>query len=130
MRPIKRKQVSAIVAEKLNLSSDTVDEIVSCYYKIVQKKLSTLEHERIVVNRLGTFYIKRNKLEEKLDIYSKSLAKYEAIEEPNMTQYNSLITLRADVANFKAMLAKLDGITEKQKIKQEEKLTYKNNKNG
>jgi hypothetical protein len=28
------------------------------------------------------------------------------------------------------MLAKLDGITEKQKIKQEEKLTYKNNKNG
>ena len=65
MRPIKRKQISAIVADKLNLSADTVDEIVSCYYKHIRTMMINMDHTRICVNKLGTFVVNQKRLIEK-----------------------------------------------------------------
>lgn len=125
MRPIKRKQISEKVAERLNLSTETVDEIISCYYNIVQKKLSHLEYHSITVDSLGTFFIKRAKLEEKLSIYKKSLAKFEKIIEPNMSEFKSIRELKASIKEFEATLEELDKVDAKKLQKQEEKLTYK-----
>ena len=128
MRPIKRKEISEKVAERLNLSSETVDEIVSCYYNIIQRKLSQLEFPSITVDNLGTFFVKRPKLEEKLMIYRKSLEKYESIKQPDMAQFKSIMELKADIHKFENILAELDKLDVKKQEKQQEKITYKNNK--
>lgn len=125
MRPVKRKQISEKISEKLNISSETVDEIISCYYNAVQRKLSGLEHSQITVDSLGTFYIKRSKLEKKLDIYQKSLIKFESIEEPNIREYASIKDLKANIAMFNKMLNELNKLDDKKHLKKEEKEIYK-----
>lgn len=128
MRPIKRKQLSEKVAQRLNLSAETVDEIVLCYFNAVQKKLSGLVHHQITVDGLGTFYIKRSKLEEKLRIYQQALNKYESIEQPTLSEYASLVSLKNDVEKFQKTLDDLNSLNEKKKKKEEEKQIYKTNK--
>jgi nucleoid DNA-binding protein len=129
LRPIKRKQISEIVAERLSLSAETVDEIISCYYKAVQKQLSSLQDVRVRVNSLGTFYIKRKKLEEKLQKYTDALAKFEANPEPGLSDYKSMVDIRADIATFNNALKQLDLEDVKKLAKEEEKQIYKLNKN-
>ncbi len=128
MRPIKRKQLSEKVAERLKLSSETVDEIVQCYYNAVQKKLSGLAHAQITLDGLGTFYIKRSKLEEKLNIYQQALKKFEDIKQPTLSEYASLKSLKDDVNMFQKMVDELELLNEKKKNKEEEKKLYKTNK--
>ena len=128
MRPVKRKQISERVSERLNISAETVDEIISCYYTAVQRKLSGLEHPQITVDSLGTFYIKRSKLEKKLEIYQKALIKYESIEEPNIREYTSIRELKDNIAMFNKMLDELNKLDDKKHLKEEEKETYKINK--
>ncbi len=125
MRPVKRKQISEKVAEKLNLSVDTVDEIISCYYNSVQRQLSNLAYPQISVGFLGTFFIKRNKLENKLMIYEKALAKLEDIIEPNLSQFKSIKELKDDIKKFKNMIEVLDEMDGKKITKNEEKQNYK-----
>lgn len=128
MRPVKRKQISERVSERLNISAETVDEIISCYYNAVQRKLSGLEHPQITVDSLGTFYIKRSKLEKKLDIYQKALIKYESIEEPNIREYTSIRELKATIATFNRMVDELIKLDDKKQSKEEEKEIYKTTK--
>jgi hypothetical protein len=125
LRPVKRKQISEKVAEKLNLSVDTVDEIISCYYNSVQRQLSNLAYPQISVGFLGTFFIKRNKLENKLMIYEKALAKLEDIIEPNLSQFKSIKELKDDIKKFKNMIEVLDEMDGKKITKNEEKQNYK-----
>lgn len=128
MRPLKRKQISAIVAEKLQLSAETVDEIASCYFKIIQKKLTTLETCRITVDKLGTFTIKRKKLEEKRRFYDIALSRLEEIENPDMRDYKSILKLKKDIQEFDKLLEDFAKVDEKFKLKEEEKINYKNKK--
>ncbi len=128
MRPLKRKQISAIVAEKLQLSAETVDEIASCYFKIIQKKLTTLETCRITVDKLGTFTIKRKKLEEKRRFYEIALSRLEEIENPDMRDYKSILKLKKDIQEFDKLLEDFAKLDEKFKLKEEEKINYKNKK--
>ena len=128
LRPVKRKQISEKISERLNISAETVDEIISCYYNAVQRKLSGLEHPQITVDSLGTFYIKRSKLEKKLDIYQKALNKYESIEESNIREYTSIRDLKANIAMFNKMLGELIKLDDKKQSKEEEKQIYKTTK--
>lgn len=125
MRPVKRKQISEKVAERLNLSVETVDEIVSCYYNSVQRQLSNLKYPQISVGYFGTFFIKRNKLENKLMIYEKALAKLETVIEPNLSQFKSIKELKDDIKNFKNMIEMLNEMDGKKITKNEEKQIYK-----
>jgi nucleoid DNA-binding protein len=128
LRPLKRKQISAIVAERLGLSAETVDEIASCYFKIVQKKLTNLEEYRLTVDKLGTFTIKRKKLEDKRRFYQIALDRLEEIENPDMKDYKGILKLKKDIEEFDQLLEKFDGLDEKFKLKEEEKINYKNKK--
>ncbi len=129
MRPVKRKQISSIVAERLGLSAETVDEMVSCYFKIVQKKLSNLEDLRIVVDKLGTFTLKRKKLEEKRVQYAFALAKFEAIENPDMTVYKNILRIKSDIESYDKALALFKEDDERRELKKEEKINYKTKNN-
>jgi len=128
LRPAKRKEISQKIADKLKLSVETVDEIVLSYYKYVQKKLSNLEHERLVVDNLGTFYIKRKKLEEKLSHYKTVLQQYENKANKEMSDFDDILSLRTEIKKFESMLAQIAKEDALKKQKQEEKENYKRNK--
>lgn len=129
MRPIKRKQVSAIVADKLNLSADTVDEIVSCYYKHVRSMMINMKHTRICVNKLGTFVINHKKLIEKHKAYVQVLEKFEKIEDPDFQEYKSITNLRSEIQLFEKILANFKEENDRKLLKEEEKINYKKQKN-
>ncbi len=128
MNPAKRKEISQKIAERLRLSVETVDEIVLSYYKYVQKKLSNLEHERLVVDNLGTFYIKRKKLEEKLSHYKTVLEQYESKTTKEMSDFEDILSLRTEIKKFESMLQQIAKEDKLKKQKQEEKENYKKNK--
>lgn len=129
MRPIKRKQISEKVAEKLKLSAEIVDEIISCYYKTVQKKLSALENDRLYVDGLGTFYIKRRKLEQKLAKYKEAVSRYEAKPDPNMSDYSSIRDMKFEIEKFEKALSTMDYEADRKLSKEKDKENYKNKNN-
>lgn len=129
LRPIKRKQISEKVAEKLKLSSEIIDEIMSCYFRAVQKKLSALEHDRICVDGLGTFYIKRRKLEQKLTKYKDALTRYEEKPNPDMSDYSSIKDMKFEIEKFEKAISKMDYEADRKVIKQQDIKDYKNKNN-
>lgn len=126
LRPIKRKEISQKIAEKLNLSFETVDEIITCYFKSVQKKLSNLEYERLTVDGFGTFFIKKQKLEAKLEGYRNALAQTEAKETPDMSDFSYILALRTEIKKFERMMDVIQKEEQNKEKKKEQKKNYKN----
>jgi len=56
------------------------------------------------------------------------LNKYESIEQPTLSEYASLVSLKNDVEKFQKTLDDLNSLNEKKKKKEEEKQIYKTNK--
>ena len=125
MRPIKRKQISEKVAEKLKLSAEIVDEVMSCYFRAVQKKLSALEHNRVSVDGLGTFFIKRRKLDQKLTKYKDALLRYETKSNPDMSDYSSIRDMKFEIEKFEKAISKMDYEADRKVSKQQDIQDYK-----
>lgn len=128
MNPAKRKEISQKVAEKLNLSFEIVDEIITCYFKSIQKKMSNLEHSRLAVDGLGTFYVKKNRLLAKLENYKAALERTESIAEPDMSDFRYMLGLRNEIKLYEKTLNEITQEEQNKLKKQEEKENYKRNK--
>lgn len=63
MNPKKHKQFKDGIAEQVGVHPDVVDDFISYYYAQVRKALSNLVHVNVYVENLGTFSLKKNKLE-------------------------------------------------------------------
>lgn len=63
MNPKKHKDFKVGLAEEVGVHPQVVDDFISFYYSKLRKKLSTLEYPRINVDGLGTFYLRKTKLE-------------------------------------------------------------------
>lgn len=63
MRPKSHKQFKEEIAKEVGVHPKVVDDFITFYYARVRKALSTLEYPRIVVDGLGTFFIRKGKLE-------------------------------------------------------------------
>ena len=63
MNPKKHKEFKAGIAEEIGVHPQVVDDFISFYYAKLRKKLSQLDYPRINVDGLGTFYLRKNKLE-------------------------------------------------------------------
>ena len=87
-----------------------------------------METCRITVDKLGTFTIKRKKLEEKRRFYEIALSRLEEIENPDMRDYKSILKLKKDIQEFDKLLEDFAKLDEKFKLKEEEKINYKNKK--
>lgn len=127
MNPIKRKSLIEKTAEDLDLPVQTVDEIVSFYYKTVQKKLSAAEHHSVNVPNLGTFVIKRKALEEKIKKNIYFVQKIETDVDISVSTYELIIQKRKDIAGY---LDLLELMKSEQNRKQEVKLKKQQFKDG
>ena len=63
MNPKKHKEFEEGIAEEVGVHPQVVDDFISFYYAKLRKKLSQLDYQRINVDGLGTFYLRKNKLE-------------------------------------------------------------------
>jgi hypothetical protein len=63
VRPKSHKQFKEEIAKEVGVHPKVVDDFITFYYARVRKALSTLEYPRIVVDGLGTFFIRKGKLE-------------------------------------------------------------------
>lgn len=127
MNPIKRKSIVEKTAEDLNLPVSVVDEIVSFYYKTVQKKLSSAKHHSVNVPNLGTFVIKRKALEEKIKKNILFVQKIETDVDISVHTYELIIQKRKDIADY---LELLELMKSEQKRKEEVKLKKQEFKDG
>ena len=64
MNPKKHKDFKEGIAEEVGVHKQVVDDFISFYYGKLRKKLSALEYPRINVDGLGTFYLRKTKLDE------------------------------------------------------------------
>lgn len=121
MNPLKRKEISKITAESLDLDHLLVDDVVAFFYRTVQKKLSSMEHHSVNVPNMGTFILKKQRIENKLDKYNIFLNKIDASE--SMTMYETTVEVKADIEKYNNILSVMD--TEVQRKKEVEKLKEK-----
>lgn len=63
MRPKSHNKFKEGIAEEVGVHSAVVDDFVTFYFGKVRKALSNLDHTRVNVEGLGTFYLRKNKLD-------------------------------------------------------------------
>lgn len=107
LRPLKAKSFIAPVAKQLELSEETVKDIVTYYWQEIRTSLSTLRHNRVHISNLGDFTVKEWKIDDKI-------AQIETFEKNNKQKGLQLINAR-----FKTAEALYELNTLKKQIKEE-----------
>lgn len=130
MNPIKRKTIVEKTAIDLDLPVQTIDEIVSFYYKILQKKLSAAKHHSIAVPNLGTFVIKRKALEEKIKKNILFVQKIETDIDISVQTYELIIQKRQDIAGYLELLELMKSEQNRKQKVQLKKEEFKNGKSN
>ena len=69
MIPKKHNQFKNGIAKELGIHEDVVDHFLSFYYSKIRTSLSSLDYPKIQVDGLGTFSIRKNKLDQKIKKY-------------------------------------------------------------
>ena len=87
LRPLKAKTLIPQVANNLELSEETVKDIITYYWQEIRTCLSSLKHQRIHLSNLGDFKIKEWKLGDKI-------ARIENFEKTNKQKGLQLINAR------------------------------------
>ena len=72
MRPKRHNQFKHHIAKDVGAHPNVVDDFITFYYSKVRKALSTLQYPRILVDGLGTFFIRKGKLEKAKKRYAKA----------------------------------------------------------
>lgn len=108
MRPRKAKEFIPEVAEKAEVSEDTVSTVLSYYWQEVRKSMSALKHSRIHLTNLGDFVIKHWKMDDKIQML-------EQFEEKNKQKGLQQMTARFKTAETLYDLKNLKKIMEEEK---------------
>ena len=62
MNPKKHKDFKSGIANEVGVHPSVVDDFISFYYSKVRKSVSSLAYPKINIEGLGTFFIRKNKL--------------------------------------------------------------------
>lgn len=81
MIPRKVKHIIGPLAEKHGLSQENAYSIIRTYWAYVREQMSSLEHDRILIPNLGTFYVKPWALNKKIE----SVNRYVDMLKPRVT---------------------------------------------
>jgi len=63
VKPKSHKEFKKGIADEVGVHQSVVDDFLSFYYAKVRSKLSSLDFPRVYLEGLGTFYLRKNKLE-------------------------------------------------------------------
>jgi len=68
LKPQKLKDLLPKLSKQLQLSEEEIKSVLDAYWDKVRKSLSSLDHNRIHLKGLGTFYVKPWKVDKKLKV--------------------------------------------------------------
>jgi len=107
------------LAEQHGLSPEHTYEIIRTYWGYVRENMSSLEHDRILVPNLGTFYVKPWTLDTKI----KQVTRYVDMLKPRVTiqSYAILKERERDLEKMLLMQDVLNDIAESKKQFKEKK---------
>lgn len=107
------------LAEQHGLSPEHTYEIIRTYWGYVRENMSSLEHDRILVPNLGTFYVKSWTLDTKI----KQVTRYVDMLKPRVTiqSYAILKERERDLEKMLLMQDVLNDIAESKKQFKEKK---------
>jgi|TARA_R110002072_G_scaffold106746_2_gene232990 hypothetical protein len=66
VKPKSHKDFKKGIADKVGVHQSVVDDFLSFYYAKLRGKLSNLDFPRVYVDGLGTFYLRKTKLEKSI----------------------------------------------------------------
>ena len=119
MIPKNHKSFFKSVSEEVGVHKDVVDDLVTFYYAKVRKTLSNLEHTSISVSNLGTFSLRKTKLEKAIK-KNKDIAGN--LQKMKYKDYDKYVPVKAKLEKMEKMLEKLNAlINKKKKFKNENK---------
>lgn len=76
MKPKRIKDLIPSLAKELQLSDKEVASVLNVYWDKIRKLLSSLDHNRVYMKGLGTFYVKPWAVDKKMDMNQKTIEKY------------------------------------------------------
>lgn len=121
LNPKKHNEFYKIVAEEMGLPESDVQDIVAAYWSSVRKKMESLEEPYLLIENLGTFYVK-----------TKNLRQQVLKNEMYVKQYNPKDFKKYPMfKNTSARLEQLNKLFDKVMSERDRKSEHKNNrKNG
>lgn len=112
MKPKSHKYFFKSVAEEVKVHKDVVDDLVAFYYSKVRKSLSDLSDTNISVAGLGTFSLRKNKLEKAIKRQKDILGN---LEKMTYKGYEKYIPVKNKIEQMETALLKLNEKLEKKK---------------
>ena len=122
MKPIKRKEIVKRTSDILDLPEELIDVVITHYYQTVQDKMRAVDNLGVYVPNLGTFVVKKKRLETKI-INHENILK-ELGTDMSLLKYDILMKKKK---NLEIMKGILNTVNEEEIRKQEYKDLRKEN---
>jgi hypothetical protein len=117
LRPKKYRDFYPDIAKECNAHPELVADLISFYYDRVRKALSDLEASRIYLPNLGTFSLRRNRLEKSIKRNKDILGN---IQKNTYKGYGKHIPVKEKIETLEKALEVLkEELTDKKKFKDE-----------
>jgi nucleoid DNA-binding protein len=115
VNPKKHKDFKGGIADEVGVHQQVVDDFISFYYSKLRKKLSNLAYPRINVEGLGTFEMRKGKLETAI---KKNKSMLGNIAKRTYNGYAKSETISKNIEDMSAALEKIkDAKLRKEKFK-------------
>ena len=106
MNPTKRKELSLLTAKKLYRNFQEVDDIVAFFYRYVQKRLSSVESIAVNVPNLGTFVLKKRRVQKKIERHKNFIDSLD--ETASIKAFEIKQDVKKDIEKYEAILDMMD----------------------
>lgn len=120
MNPKNHKVFKKEIADEVGVHENVVDDFVAFYYSKVRKALSSLEHPSILVDGLGTFKIRKARLEKSI---KSSKSKLGDLCNNTYKGYERKVALEDKISKMEILMDNINENIEKKK-------QFKNKRNG
>ena len=119
MKPKNHKFFFKDVSEECKVHKDVVDDLITFYYSKVRKSLSNLENINLSVSNLGTFSIRKTKLEKAIKKNKDILGN---LHKMKYKDYDKYVPVKAKLNSMEKLLNELNtSLEQKKKFKNENK---------
>jgi nucleoid DNA-binding protein len=106
LNPAKRKELSLLTAKKLDRNFQEVDDIVAFFYRYVQKRLSSVESIAVNVPNLGTFVLKKRRVQKKIERHKNFIDSLD--ETASIKAFEIKQDVKKDIEKYEAILDMMD----------------------
>lgn len=112
MNPKKHKEFKKGIAEKVGVHPDLVDEFVDFYYSKIRKNLSELTYPSVSLFGLGTFNLRKNKVDQKIKRNKAYLSK---LNKENYKEFEKSVAVEEKIKSLEVTKNKLEEIQKQKK---------------